>query len=126
MSEKNISISDEHELNGFLKGKPEHTLDLFHHFITAFAQAGPITIYPAKSMIGIANSHKRIAWITQLGKNFVHIVLPFPEPYETNLCFQKIAQVPGDSKQFNHHLRIYLKEDINDEVMDFIRLAYKS
>jgi hypothetical protein len=76
-------------------------------------------------MIGVANAHKRIAWITQLGKNFVHVVFPFEKPYPDNLCFQKIAQVPGDAKQFNHHFRMYYKEDVNKEVLGFMKMAYE-
>jgi hypothetical protein len=120
------SYMNDPELMAFLHGKSEHTIALFHHFIQAFQKAGTVTVHPAKTMIGIANSHKRIAWITQLGKNFVHIVLPFPKPYEDNFCFQKIAQVPGDQKQFNHHLRIFFMDDVNDEVIGFMKLAYQS
>jgi len=76
-------------------------------------------------MIGIATSRKRIAYITQLGKNFIHVVFPFEQSYDDNLCFQKIAQVPGDDKQYNHHLRILSKEDINDEVKKFMKLAIR-
>jgi Domain of unknown function (DUF5655) len=113
------------ELQGFLTGKSEHTLALFDHFICEFQKIGPITIHPAKTMIGIANAHKRIVYITQLGKNFIHVVFPFKEPYADNLCFQKIAQVPGDM-QFNHHFRMLHKADVNEEVIGFMRLAYES
>ena len=112
------------QLSDFLSGKSEHTLTLFHHFISEFRKVGEVTIYPAKTMIGIANSHKRIAWVTQLGKNFVHVVFPFKQPYNDNLCFQKIAQVPDDNKQYNHHFRMYNIEDVNEEVIGFMRLAY--
>ncbi|MFI5159783.1 MAG: DUF5655 domain-containing protein [Sphingobacteriales bacterium] len=120
----NIS-GDDLELQRFLVGKSEHTLILFDHFINEFQKIAPITIHPAKTMIGIANSHKRVVYITQLGKNFIHIVFPFKEPYADNLCFQKIAQVPGDM-QFNHHFRMLQKEDVNEEVLEFMRLAYNS
>ncbi|MGZ4056672.1 MAG: DUF5655 domain-containing protein [Bacteroidia bacterium] len=113
------------ELEEFLKGKPEHTLRLFDHFIERYKEIGDVTIHPAKTMIGISNSHKRIAWVTQLGKNFIHIVFPFQKPYEDNLCFQKIAQVPGDAKQFNHHFRMLYPEDINKEVMKFMKIAWE-
>ena len=116
---------DEYQLSDFLTGKSEHTLMLFNHFVNEFQKVGPITIHPAKTMIGLANSHKRIVYITQLGKNFIHIVFPFKQPYPDNLCFQKIAQVPGDM-QFNHHFRMLNKEDLNDEVIEFMRLAYQS
>ncbi len=113
-------------IDDFLTGKPGHTKELFHHFINEYQKIGQVTIHPAKTMIGIANGKKRIAWITQFGKNFIHIVFPFSKPYPDNLCFQKIAQVPGDAYQFNHHFRMLWKDDINDEVKYFMKLAYKN
>src|SRR5450432_1984114 len=107
----------------FLAGKSEHTLALFHHFIAEYRKQGDISLYPARTMIGIAKADKRIAWVTQLGKNFIHVVFPFKKPYPDNLCFQKIAQVPGD-EQYNHHFRMYYKEDVNEEVIQFMKLAY--
>lgn len=115
--------SNVNDLSGFLTGKSDHTLALFHHFVNEFQKVGDIRLHPAKTMIGIANSHKRIAWITALGKNFIHVVFPFKQPYPDNLCFQKIAQVPGDL-QFNHHFRMLQKEDVNDEMIGFMKLAY--
>jgi hypothetical protein len=117
-------LSHQKDLAPFLAGKTEHTVMLFHHFISAFETVGPISVHPAKTMIGIANSRKRIAWITQLGKNYIHVVFPFSQPYPDNLCFQKIAQVPGDAKQFNHHFRMFASEDVNDEVKRFMKLAF--
>lgn len=116
--------SSEKTSNDFLSRKSEHTKELFHHFINEYLKIGLISIHPAKTMIGIANDKKRIAWITQLGKNFIHIVFPFSKAYPDNLCFQKIAQVPGDDHQFNHHFRMLYKDDINDEVKYFMKLAY--
>jgi Domain of unknown function (DUF5655) len=110
-------------VHDFLSGKSGETVDLFNHLIYEFGKAGAISLYPAKTMIGIANDSKRIAWITQLGKDFVHVVFPFDTAYPDNLCFQKIAQVPG-TRQFNHHFRMYHKEDINEEVISFMRKAY--
>lgn len=116
--------STEKTLDDFLRGKSEHTLALFHLFVKEYQRIGKVTLHPAKTMIGIATTHKRIAYITQLGKNFIHVVIPFEQPYTDNLCFQKIAQVPGDEKQYNHHLRILSKKDINDEVKKFMKFAY--
>jgi hypothetical protein len=108
----------------FLNGKLPHTIELMNHFVKEFQAIGEVTLHPASTMIGIATPRKRIAWITQLGKNFVHVVFPFEKAYEDNLCFQKIAQVPGDAKQFNHHFRMYDKQDVNEEVKKFMQLAY--
>ena len=117
--------SEEKKLHDFLNGKSEYTLALFHHFIKEYQRIGEITVHPAKTMIGISTPRKRIVYITQLGKNFIHIVFPFEQPYPDNLCFQKIARVPGDEKQHNHHLRVLSKEDVNNEVKKFMRLAYQ-
>jgi len=114
----------DNNLFAFLNGKSEHTLMLFNHFVSEFQKVGDVTLHPAKTMIGIANSRKRIVYITQLGKNFVHVVFPFKQAYPDNLCFQKIAQVPDDNKQFNHHFRMYNVEDVNDEVIGFMRKAW--
>jgi uncharacterized protein DUF5655 len=110
-------------IQDFLKGKTDRTLELYHHFINEYKKLGAVTLHPAKTMIGIANDKKRIAWITQLGKNFIHVVFPFKQPYPDNLSFQKIAQVPGDARQFNHHFRMYYTEDVNDEVIKFMKMA---
>lgn len=113
-------------LNDFMRGKSQHTQELFKYFTVQFQKIGTIEILPAKSMIGIATPRKRIAYITHLGKDFIHVVFPFEKAYESNLCFQKIAQVPGEAKQFNHHFRMYRREDVNDEVRAFMTLAYKN
>jgi Domain of unknown function (DUF5655) len=110
-------------LNDFLQGKSEHTISLFWHFVGEYQQIGKVTIHPTKSMIAFA-AKTRIAYVIRLGKNFVDIVFPFNKPYPDNLCFHKIAQVPG-SQQFNHHFRLCNAEDINDEVKHFMQLAYK-
>jgi len=118
-------MDNKNELSAFLTGKSGHTLMLFNHFVSEYQKIASVTLHPAKSMIGIANSHRRIAWITHFGKNFVHIVFPFKQEYPDNLCFQKIAQVPGDAQQFNHHFRMLNVEDVNEEVLKFMRLAFE-
>jgi hypothetical protein len=121
-----LIIMQQHpSISQFLTGKSPHTLALFHHFINEFENIGGITVEGTKTMIGISNAHKRIAWVTQLGKNFIHVVFPFKQPYEDNLCFQKVGQVPGQN-QFNHHLRVLNIEDINEEVLGFMRMAYNN
>jgi hypothetical protein len=113
-------------INDFVKGKSAVTIALFEYFIRQFKESGEVTIIPAKTMIGIATSRKRVAYVTQLGKNFIHVVFPFDRPYTDNLCFEKVVQVPGDGKQFNHHFRMYQNEDINDEVKNFMKISIES
>jgi hypothetical protein len=115
---------DNKQLLDFLIGKSEHTLILFDYFVSEYQKLGDVSLHPAKTMIGVSNGEKRIAWITQLGKNFIHIVFPLKKEYSDNLSFQKIAQVPGEAYQFNHHFRMYLKEDVNEEVIQYMLMAY--
>jgi len=124
MAKKNNSINNL-SLGDFLNGKSELTVSLYNHFVEEFKKTGKVSIHPAKTMIGIATDRKRIAYITQLGKNFIHVVFPFEKPYPDNLCFQKIAQVPGDEKQYNHHFRMLAVADVNKEVKKFMKLAYE-
>lgn len=109
-------------LDDFLHGKTETTVELFWHFADSFQQFGKVTIHPAKSIIGFA-AKTRMAYVIRLGKDFVDVVFPFDKPYTDNLCFHKIAQVPG-SQQYNHHLRLTSTEDLNAEVRRFMKLAY--
>jgi len=123
--ENELSAENNEQLLMFLTNKSVETITLFNHFVDEYQKIAPVTIHPAKTMIGIANSHRRVAWITQLGKNFIHVVFPFKQEYPDNLCFQKIAQVPGDAHQFNHHFRIYNVDDVNEEVLKFMRMAFE-
>ncbi|NOT73877.1 MAG: hypothetical protein HOP08_03040 [Cyclobacteriaceae bacterium] len=94
---------------------------LFWNFVEAYQKIGKITIHPTKSMIAIAGK-TRVAYVIRLGKNFVDVVFPFNKPFTDNLCFHKIAQVPGD-QQYNHHLRIQEIDDINKEVKKFMKMS---
>jgi hypothetical protein len=112
-------------LEDFVAGKPAQSVALLHSFIDEFLRIGEVKAVPAKTMIGIATDRKRIAYVTRIGRDFIHVVFPFAAPHHNNLCFEKIAQVPGDGNQFNHHLRLYRKDDINVEVRGFMKLAYE-
>ena len=123
MPQHTDSPANEIELQRFLSGKSAHTLALFDHFICEFQKIGPVTLQPAKTMIGISNSRKRIVYITRLGKDFLLVVFPFKRRYDDNLCFEKIAQVPGD-EQCNHYFRMLRAEDVNDELRTYMSIAY--
>jgi hypothetical protein len=114
----------ERNLGDFLKGKSDYTIELFDHFINEFLQIAPIKVYPTKSMIALGLK-TNFAYVTQLGKNFIDVVFPFDEIYADNLCFSKIKTVPG-TNQHNHYFRMYFKEDLNDEVRGFMRMASSS
>ncbi|WP_221284824.1 DUF5655 domain-containing protein [Mucilaginibacter sp. SP1R1] len=113
----------ERNLSDFLKGKPAHTVELFDHLVTEYLQIAPIKVYATKSMIAVG-ARVNFAYITQLGKNFIDVVFPFKEVYDDNLCFTKIKTVPG-TNDHNHHFRMYFKDDLNDEIRKYMKMAYE-
>ncbi len=117
-----VHSCNDNELADFLYNKSSETVSLFWHFVNVYQQIGNVTIHPAKTMIAFA-AKTRIAYVIRLGRDFVDVVFPFDKPHNDNLCFRKIAQVPGQ-QQYNHHLRLMQSEDVNAEVKKFMRLAY--
>ena len=109
-------------LQEFLNGKSAHTRALFDYFIEQYKTIGNISVHPTKSMIAIG-ARTRFAYITQLGKNFIDVVFPFKQSYDDNLCFIKIKPVPG-SDDYNHYFRMCFKEDLNEEIRKYMKLAY--
>ncbi len=119
-----IHYCGDQTVNDFLAGKTEVSLSLFDHLLTKLEEIGSIKLFATKSMIAIAAA-QRFAYIINIGKAFIDVVLVFKEPYEENYCFRKIAQVPG-TNDYNHHLRIMYPEDINEEVMEYLKKAYEN
>lgn len=110
-------------LEDHLNGKSQTTLDLYQCLITELAAIGLVEAHAAKSMICLS-AGRNFAYVIQLGRNFIDVVIPFKVAYHDNMCFKKINPVPG-SDDFNHHLRIYSREDFNDEVKAYLSKAYQ-
>lgn len=118
-----MKLSD--DIEAFLKDKSAISVELFRHFIIEYHKQGKMELKPAKTMIGVYNGKRRVAYINQFGKQFLQMFFMFDQPYEDNCCFLKIAHLPGNH-QFNHHLRILSKEDVNEEVKKFMRMSLES
>ena len=97
---------------------------LYHHFIDEYRKLGEFKLHPAKSRIAFA-ARIRFGYINRLGRDFVDIALTFNQPYNDNLCFYRIGEVPG-GKYYQHYLRIFQPEDVNDEVKKYMKIALKS
>ena len=114
---------NERSVEDFLKGKSEKSIELFYYFIQQYQSIGEFKLHPARSRIAFA-ARIRFGYIHRIGKDFVDVVLTFYEPHHENLCFYRIGEVPG-GKYFQHYLRIYNKEDINDEVRKYMKMAFE-
>jgi hypothetical protein len=118
-----VHYCGDNSVDDFLKGKSEVALALFDDLIDALTQIGPVKLETTKSMIAVA-SIARFAYIIAIGETFIDVVLPFAEANEDNYCFRKIALVPGGTV-YNHHLRLMYKEDLNEEVVNYLKKAYQ-
>lgn len=111
-------------ISSFLKNKSAHSIALFEGLLGSFQEIGDVNLHAAKTMISISN-RVNFAYVIQIGKDFIDVVLPFKQGYEDNYCFRKIKKVPaGDD--YNHHLRVYQLEDLNEEVRTFLKMAYEN
>ena len=112
---------NERTVEDFLKGKSEHVIGLFHHFISEYRKLGDFVLHPARSRIAFA-AKIRFGYIHRLGRDYIDVVLTFNEAHEDNLCFYRIGEVPG-GKYYQHYLRLYRLEDINEEVRAYMQMA---
>lgn len=112
---------NERTVNDFLAGKSEKTVGLFYMFIEEYKKLGDFVLHPARTRIAFA-SRIRFGYIHRLGKDFVDVVLTFDRPHRDNLCFYRIGEVPG-GKIFQHYLRIFRPEDLNEEVRRYMKMA---
>lgn len=107
----------------FLSGKPAVAELLFDAFMLNMQEIGPFQAYAGKSMVMLKNK-KNFAQIIYFGKQFIDVVFQFKESFDDNLCFRKIALVPGTT-DFNHHLRLMHPDDLNEEVIGYLKKAYQ-
>ncbi len=114
---------NERELSDFTKGKSEHSLALMNNFLEEYSKIGEFVLHPSRSRIAFA-ARIRFGYIHRIGKNFVDVVLTFREAFEDNYCFYRIGEVPGGT-YYQHYLRIEQKEDVNEEVKHFMKLAHE-
>ena len=119
---KKTSEAASPRIEDHLNGKSQATLDLYQCLIAELATIGLVEAHAAKSMICLS-AGRNFAYAIQLGRDFIDVVIPFKVAHHDNMCFRKINPVPG-SDEFNHHLRIYSKEDFNDEVKAYLKKAY--
>lgn len=121
VQENQTHSCNDRTVESFLLGKSPHIVKLFHYFVSVYQEMGPVKLHPAKHRIGLA-ARIRFAAVHRVGKDFIDIVFHFDERYDDNLCFHKIAP-PAPSDFYNHYVRLYSKEDINEEVRYYMKMA---
>jgi len=118
---KNQSHScDNYSVEDFLNGKAEKAIGLFNYFISEYRKLGDFELDPVKTRVALLTK-MRFCSINKVGRDFIDVHFVLVKPYN-NTCFYKIDNL-GD-RFFVHHLKIFNREDITQEVIKFMRLAY--
>lgn len=112
---------NERTIESFLEGKSERAIAIYHYFIQEFSKMGDFRLHPTKHAIGFA-ARIRFGCVFRLGKDYVDILFSFDRRYDDNLCFHKIAPL-ADSEFYNHYIRLYSEEDLNEEVRYYMKMA---
>jgi len=121
LHENQYHSCNDRTVDSFFVGKPDEVIELFRYFIDEYKKLGDFVLHPAKSRIAFA-AKIRFGYIARVGKDFMDVTFTFNKAYHDNLCFYRIGEVPG-GKIFQHYLRLKYKDDINDEVRKFMKMA---
>jgi hypothetical protein len=109
------------EVADFLKNKTEYSIDLFNYFIAQYKKVGDLEIHPVKTRIALLTK-MRFCSINKIGKDFIDVHFVLTQPYNGNLSFHRIDNLAG--RFFVHHIKIYKRGEINNEVKKVMKLAY--
>ena len=111
----NYSVAD------FVRGKPVEVIGLLNYFLSEYRKIGDFQLHPVKTRIALL-TQMLLCSINKLAKDYVDIHFVLTQPYHENSCFYRIENL-GD-RFFVHHLKIYERIDVDDEVRKFMNLAY--
>ncbi|MEE4259554.1 MAG: DUF5655 domain-containing protein [Bacteroidales bacterium] len=124
LHENQYHSCNDRTVDSFLEGKSYEVIELFRYFVEEYQKLGGFVLHPAKSRIAFA-AKIRFGYIARVGKDFMDVALTFNKAYHDNLCFYRIGQVPG-GKIFQHYIRLTHKDDLNEEVRKFMRMALQA
>jgi len=64
----------------------------------------------------------RFCSINKIGKDYLVIHLVLTAPHNNDSCFYRIDNLAN--RFFVHHMKIYSREDITDELRGYMKLAF--
>ena len=85
-------------------------------------RVGDFELDPVRTRVALV-AKMRFCSINKIGKDFIDVHFVLTKEYNESKCFYKIDNL-GD-RFFVHHIKIFNWEDINSEVIKYMRLAYE-
>jgi len=103
-----------------LKGKSPHPLSLYERFVALVKQCGPVILAPTKTRIGFQVRMIFAAVSFRQDSLNCHVCL---SRHLENPRFTRIKSL--SPRMHVHHFRIHSVEELDDEVADWLKEAYK-
>ena len=107
-------------IDDFLRNKTEKSVDLFNYFISEYKKIGDFELHPVNTRVALLTK-MRFCSINKVGEDFVDVHLVLTQRHD-NPVFYRIDNLAD--RFFVHHLKIYARNDIDDDVRKFMTLAY--
>jgi len=108
-------------VDDFLIGKSESAVDLFNFFLSEYKKIGEFQLHPVKTRVALLTK-MRFCSINKIGKDYLEIHLVLTAPHNNDSCFYRIDNLAN--RFFVHHMKIYSREDITDELRGYMKLAF--
>ena len=107
-------------VQGFLRGKSDVAIALFHFFLSEYEKIGDFELHPVKTRVALLTK-MRFCSINKVGDDFIDLHLVLTEPQRAT-GFYKIENLAN--RFYVHHLKLYKKADITATVRRCMKLAY--
>jgi Domain of unknown function (DUF5655) len=110
----------DHTVERFLEGKGSRARELFDGFETLIAACGPYEVAPAKTRVAFM-ARVRYASVNALSDRGMSIHFGLPAP----LHHARIRRVERIGNWFVHHVRITTPEQLDEELLGWLRESYQ-
>jgi hypothetical protein len=110
----------DHTVERFLAGKGPGARELFDRFESLVAACGPYEVAPAKTRVAFM-ARVRYASVNSLSDRGMSIHFGLPAP----LDHARIRRVERIGDWFVHHVRITTPEQLDEELLGWLRTSYR-
>jgi hypothetical protein len=105
----------------YLSGRPEGAVQLYRQFERLVMTLGEVEIAPAKTRIGFQN-RRIFAAVNHIGQQHLDVHIVTSRPIEN----QRVRRLEVlDQACYVNHLRIQSQEELDDELLNWLRQGYK-
>lgn len=111
----------DYTVEGFLAGKGPRGRAMFDRFVALLRRCGPVEVAPAKTRVAFM-VRVRFAGVSALSEHGMAIGFALRRPLRS----PRIARVVQHGRHwYSHYMRVTAPEDLDDEVLGWLREAYR-